>query len=176
MSARRVHFVALSLVIPHVLSQPLCNEDVLRRNGTNVVVSGASNDVSYEYYADLPDLPEGIRSSSYGVPLTPDNDGKYAGFDGVIKLGGVWSLTPGTSWYGYSQQMRRAQQMAIDFINLERGGITVGGKKYGVHAFWVDDQSSKQLVTNATAHAGPSAGSSGPHSAKVSSPTLRLAR
>ena len=44
------------------------------------------------------DLPEGIRSSSYGVPLTPDNDGKYAGFDGVIKLGGVWSLTPGTSW------------------------------------------------------------------------------
>ena len=53
-----------------------------------------------------------------------------------------------------SQQMRRAQQMAIDFINLERGGITAGGKKYGVHAFWMDDQSSKQLVTNATAHAG----------------------
>ena len=88
------------------------------------------------------------QSTSVPFPL------EYAGFDGVIKLGGVWSLTPGTSWYGYSQQMRRAQQMAIDFINLERGGITVDGKKYGVHAFWVDDQSSKQLVTNATAHAG----------------------
>ena len=24
--------------------------------------------------------------------------------------------------------------MAIDFLNLERGGITVGGLKYGVHA------------------------------------------
>ena len=49
--------------------------------------------------------------------------------------------------------MRRGQQMFMDYVNTERMGVTVNGLKYGLSAFWVDDKSSKTLVTNSTAFA-----------------------
>ena len=75
------------------------------RNGTNVIITqvGSSRVASYEHSADLPSLPQGIRTLSYGISTTPDADGKYSGYDGVIKIGGVWSLTPGSSFCARSE-------------------------------------------------------------------------
>ena len=75
------------------------------RNGTNVIITqvGSSRVASYEHSADLPSLPHGIRTLSYGISTAPDADGKYSGYDGVIKIGGVWSLTPGSSFCARSE-------------------------------------------------------------------------
>ena len=45
--------------------------------------------------------------------------------------------------------------MFMDFVNGPRGGIKVGGKKYGIRWDWVGDAASSAQVTNATAHAAP---------------------
>ena len=73
------------------------------------------------------------------------------GYDGFITFSGHLALTPGTSFYSYGKQMRRVMEIFADWMNLEHGGVDVGGKKYAVRFVWVDDRSSKTQVMNATA-------------------------
>ena len=106
------------------------------RNGTNVIITqvGSSRVASYEHSADLPSLPQGIRTLSYGISTTPDADGKYSGYDGVIKIGGVWSLTPGSSFCARSESDSKPLRPSHFIIFWARSQRT--SHRSSAHAFY----------------------------------------
>jgi hypothetical protein len=55
------------------------------------------------------------------------------------------------SYYEYSDNLQKTIRMFLDWMNDDRGGLIVGGKRYGMRFVWVGDGSSKQQVTKATA-------------------------
>ena len=113
---------------------------------TNVLVS-SSADVTTETSGCLPTLPADARTVSFGASESA------SGLDGVITIGGALSLTAGDKYYSFGTMILRSLQVFADYVNLDRGGLVVGGLKYGVRFVFVDDASSKQQVTNATANA-----------------------
>jgi len=112
----------------------------------NVLVS-SSADVTTETSGCLPALPADARTVSFGASESA------SGLDGVITIGGALSLTAGDKYYSFGTMILRSLQVFAEYVNLERGGLVVGGRKYGVRFVFVDDASSKQQVTNATANA-----------------------
>jgi len=116
------------------------------KTGTNVVVDDGLA-VSNHPASHLPDIPDGTRMISY------EHINKCDAFDGTIVVGGPLSLSQDDAYFSYSTMMRRSVQLFADMLNNERGGVRIHGNSYGMRFQWVDDQSSKQQVTNATAHA-----------------------
>jgi hypothetical protein len=134
--------LAKALTVVNAL-EPGCPVGLL---GTNILVDGALS-VSEVEGAELPQLPDGTRTLMYG-PTQSCNT-----FDGIITVGAPGSLEPGDAYNGYTVAHTRAIQLFLDWLNDERGGLTVGGQRYGMRFVWVGDASSKQQVTRAVAHA-----------------------
>jgi hypothetical protein len=121
-----------------------CLEDNI---GVNVLVS-TDLEISTVENADLPDLPAGTRSISYGPSAT-----SCTSFDGVVVIGGAGSLDPTNSFHHYSVGQINAMKLFLDWMNTERGGLTVGDKTYGLRYVWVGDHQSNLHITGAIAHA-----------------------
>jgi ABC-type branched-subunit amino acid transport system substrate-binding protein len=115
--------------------------------GINILVD-TDNVITEEYNADLPDLPIGTRSVSYGPSPT-----SCTSFDGVVVIGGAGSLKPTNSFYGYSDMQQNAMKLFLDWMNDERGGLQVGDKTYAMRFVWVGDNQQKSQITNSIAHA-----------------------
>ena len=75
------------------------------------------------------------------------------GLDGIVTVAGPSTFDADKKYGGQSASVRKTYQMFLDWLNNERGGLTVGNKRYGMRIVLVDTGSSKQLSTNATAHA-----------------------
>ena len=116
--------------------------------GTNVIAS-EDGSISYEYDAELPDLPSGTRTMIYGAAADACE------FDGIITIAGPSSFEGSSSaaLSQYSSKARATTMMFLDWLNSERGGLTVGGQKFGLRVVWVGSDSSPYQVANATAHA-----------------------
>jgi len=110
--------------------------------GVNVLYTGG---VATEQVGDLPLLPPGTPQSSYG-PSSACRD-----LDGIIVVGGPSALDQDDTQFGKSRGHRRALKMFADWVNGERGGLAVGGQRYGIRFHWIGDSSSLDWVTNATA-------------------------
>ena len=94
----------------------------------------------------LPDLPEATEHTNSRVA-------DACHFDGTINLAAPLSLRVGNTFFDESREMRRCIEMAVSFINDERGGVHVGNKRLALHFMAVNDGSDMQQITNATAHA-----------------------
>jgi len=89
--------------------------------GTNVII-GEGGAVSYQYNAELPNLPSGTRTMVYG-PAADSCE-----FDGIITIAGPSSFegSSNTGLADYSARCRATTMMFLDWLNNERGGLTVG--------------------------------------------------
>ena len=137
---------------------------------TNVLVSGSV--VTEVSSASLPLLPADAMSTSYGAISSSK------GFDGVITVGGALSLAAGDKYFSFGQMIDRSLRLFIDYVNKEKGGILVGSKRYGVRLVIVEDGSSAEQVTNATANAlrppaGPADFAWGPYSSGLNGYAVR---
>ena len=110
--------------------------------GVNVLYTGG---VATVQVGDLPLLPPGTPQSSYG-PFSSCND-----LDGIIVVGGPSALDQDDRRFYKSREHRHALKMFADWVNGERGGLAVGGQRYGIRFHWIGDSSSSDWVTNATA-------------------------
>lgn len=125
------------------------DETCLQDNiGVNVVVSEPDLEITTVENADLPDLPAGTRSISYGPSAT-----SCTSFDGVVVIGGAASLDPTNSFHHYSLGQINAMKLFLDWMNTERGGLRVGNKTYGLRYVWVGDHQKNWHITKAIAHA-----------------------
>ena len=112
--------------------------------GTNVVVDESGSVVATEHNATLPHLPNTAFGSVGERPCHAN---------GTIVIGAHLSLDPMDSLYVYATAIRRSLSLFTDWVNRERGGISVGGVSHGVQFRWVGDGSSPAQAANATAHA-----------------------
>ena len=55
------------------------------------------------------------------------------------------------TYFTASRMVRRATVIFLEWLNHERGGLTVNGSRYSMRFTWVNDSSSAELVPNATA-------------------------
>ena len=147
----RAHSVTMTpcfrtlLVVLHCdAAASLLNGSTPFLGGTNVVISasGAQHITSDR----LPKLPDKVRIVSYGAMAT-DN------FDGIVSVGATVSLDPTNKFFNYGKVIQRSLILFLDMLNYERGGLRVGGKRYGMRFTWVGDGGSSAQVTNSTAHA-----------------------
>ena len=117
--------------------------------GTNVI-AGEDGSISYEYDAELPNLPSGTRTMVYGAAADACE------FDGIITIAGPSSFegsSGNAALADYSTSARETTMMFLDWLNRERGGLTVGDQRFGMRVYWVGSDASQHQVANATAHA-----------------------
>ena len=93
---------------------------------------------------ELPALPSATLQSSYGVESA-------CHYNGTIVLAGSSPFSGSFAEEGRVQ--RQAQEIFIDWLNQERGGVQIGNERYGMRITRVDDASRSVQVTNATVHA-----------------------
>lgn len=135
-----LHNVACTIENPNF---PQCRDEA---RGTNVIVA-ADGTVTTLVNATLPQLAQGT-STLYAGPSAASCE-----FNGVVIVGGPLSLVRGSTYHTYSAMIRRSLQLFAEWMNSERGGLTVQGNRYALAFAWVDDASSKRQVANATVHA-----------------------
>ena len=124
--------------------EPTCT--ALSKEYTNLApVSGSSVDVTQSTSDVLPPLPTTAQFTSFGTPASACD---YAG---VISIGGALTLSSAGKYFGMATVIRRSIGVWVDWINTERGGITINGRKYGVRFELVDDASNTAQVIPAMA-------------------------
>jgi branched-chain amino acid transport system substrate-binding protein len=74
-------------------------------------------------------------------------------FDGVIVVAGLLSMGVTDRWYSYGLMIQRSLEVFTEWLNEERGGVRVGGKRYGVRFVWFDDAASTSQTAPALASA-----------------------
>jgi hypothetical protein len=110
--------------------------------------------VRYQYDAPVQALSPSTRELVYG-PANPCE------FDGVITLAGPSTFDKAWRFSPEDESGRRGAILFLDWLNLEKGGLVVGNKTYGMRAAWVGYNSpsctsatcTKQQSTLATAYA-----------------------
>ena len=121
--------------------------------GTNVVVTEEADGqftVAEVASVGLPHLPVSTRTKVYGELVSSSSQSKY---DGVIVIGGILSMGTSDAYYGIGQMIQGSLEVFTDWLNMERGGVSVGGKRYGIRFVWVDDASSVTQTPAALAYA-----------------------
>ena len=87
-------------------------------------------------------------------------------------------MTEGDRYFSYGTMIDRSLRIFVDYVNKEKGGIVVGSRRYGVRLVVVEDGSSAEQVTNATANAlrppaGPADFAWGPYSSGLNQYAVR---
>ena len=68
----------------------------------------------------------------------------------TITIAGPSSLLASSSYYAYGVSMRQAAFLFADWLNLERGGVNLGGKRHYLKFVFIDDASTSTQTTDAT--------------------------
>ena len=66
-------------------------------------------------------------------------------------VGGALSLAATDEMFSRSLEMFQSAVLFIDWLNSERGGLRVGGRRYAMRTVYVGDASDEYQVANATA-------------------------
>ena len=129
---------ALLVVLHCDIASSLLNGSTPFLGGTNVYITAAG--AQYVTSDRLPRLPDKTRIVSHGAMAT-DN------FDGIINVGATASLDPTNKFFNYGKIIQKSIILFLDMLNYERGGLRVGGKRYGMRFTWVGDGGSSAQTT-----------------------------
>jgi len=113
-------------------------------NCTNLVVREVNGTLTKAYVPDdtcYAALPEGTATSHHGC--------LSSGLE-TITVAGPSTLS---SYSAEAQELRRASILFAEWLNREKGGLTVGTRRLGMQLAWVDDRDEQTQVSNATARA-----------------------
>mmetsp|Transcript_7593 Transcript_7593/g.19340 ORF Transcript_7593/g.19340 Transcript_7593/m.19340 type:complete len:910 (+) Transcript_7593:59-2788(+) len=121
---------------------------IVEGNYTNIIVSeeGGGFVASSVQSASTQDLPAGTIDLTFAAGAD--------GFDGHVVVAGPSALqTDGGSNIDKARELRHAAMLFAQWLNSERGGLRVAGRRLSLTLQWVDDRNSKLQVANATARA-----------------------
>lgn len=87
-----------------------------------------------------------IDTVSYGT-VAPDSWGRD------ILIAGPASLRETSPLYPFGQQLKNAASLFSKWVNVEHGGVNVGGTRHAVRFTFIDDGNSVEQTLNATRYA-----------------------
>ena len=127
-----------------------CPADGAGLTHDNAVYDATANAGTPTSGPKLPDMSSRPMRTYGAVGSCSGSTGSFDG--GEIVVAATIPLHGPSSTKSYARIMRFTAEIFLDWVNLEKGGLMVGGKRYSMRFVWTDDKQSASDAALAMTH------------------------